>query len=177
MIIEKTQKGSSIMKKTLWVLLLIVSVIAVSLVFSAQADDALVLQISASGGDYTTVENAFADLETMATNGELNAKGVKLVLSGTHTATSSDNILFGQKTIFLPDGKKLPITITGGTLNLPATAVCTNDYTFTDITIPFDDVAVKLYAGTGDVVLGNITMNVNETADEIIKLAGRVYEK
>jgi len=155
------------MKKTLWVILLSVCLVFAGLALSVQADDALEITVAVTGGDYTSVENALAAVETMAANGELNAKGVRIVLSGTHTATSQNSILFGQKTIFLPGGKKLPITITGGTLNLPAASVvCTNDYTFTGITIPFDDVQTKLYAGTGNVTLGNITMDVNGTAGE-----------
>ena len=162
----KIKKGSSMMKKSFFVLLLAVSIAFAALAFSVQADNALQLSVSASGGDYTTVEAALSAVETMAAKGELNAKGVKLVLTGTHTATVQDGILFGQKTVFLPDGQKLPITITGGTLNLPAQSVaCTNDYTFTDITIPLDDVQTKLYAGTGDVVLGKITMDLNGSAE------------
>ncbi len=154
------------MKKTIWVLLLSVCIVFGCLAFSVQADSALQITVAADGGDYTTVESALAAVETMAKNGELNSNGVQLILSGTHTATVKSNILFGQKTIFLPSGLKLPITISGGTLNIPeGNAVCTNDYTFSNIRIPFDDVAVKLFAGSGDVVLTNVTTDLNGTAE------------
>ncbi len=161
------------MKKTLWVFLLAACIAFASLAFTAQADTVPQFTVAASGADYTGIESALAAMETMADSGQLNESGVKLVLTGTHTATVRDGILFGQKTIFLPSGKKLPITVCGGTLNLPAGSVaCTNDYTFTDIVIPFDDVQTKLFAGTGNVVLGNITMDLNGTAGEY---KGRFY--
>lgn len=152
------------MKKTVLVLMLTFCLAFTALVFSVQADTALTLSVAASGGDYTTVEKALAAVEHMAKNGELNEKGVILVLTGNHTATEKNGVLFGQKTIFLPSGKKLPITVRGtdATLNMPAASVaCANDYTFTDITIPFDDVATRLYAGSGSVTLGKIRMDLN----------------
>ncbi|MBE6712762.1 MAG: hypothetical protein E7580_04485 [Ruminococcaceae bacterium] len=153
------------MKKTMIALFFTFCLTFAALALSVQADTALELTVAASGGDYTTVESALAAVETMAKKGELNAKGVHLILSGSHTATAKDGILFGQKTIFLYTGKKLPITISGGTLTLPTGNVaCTNDYTFTDISIPFDDIATKLYAGSGNVTLKNITLDLNGTA-------------
>ena len=78
------------MKKTVLALILTFCAAFVALAFSAQADTALTLSVAASGGDYATVEKALADVEAMAKNGELNEKGVVLVLTGTHTATSRD---------------------------------------------------------------------------------------
>ena len=154
------------MKKTYLVLFLSLCIVFASLAFSVQADGALELKVSASGGDYTTVESALAAVETMAKNGEINAEGVRLVLTGEHTATVADNLLFGQKTIFLPSGLKVPVTVTGGTLHFPAGSVaCANDYTFENIIIPFDDVETRLFAGTGNVVLTNVTTDLNGTAE------------
>ena len=155
------------MKKTFLVLLLTTCIVFSCLAFAARADGAPTISVAASGGDYTTVESALSAVEQMAAEGELTSAGVRLVLTGEHTATAEDGVLFGQKTIFLPSGLKLPITVSGGTLRLPAgNVVCTNDYTFTDIRIPFDDVQTKLYAGTGNVVLGNIITDLNGTDGE-----------
>ncbi len=133
------------MKKTVLTIILTLCTALVALAFSVQADTALQLSVAAEGGDFSTVESALCAVEEMAKQGELNEKGVRLVLTGVHTATSENGVLFGQKTIFLPNGKKIPVTVTGGTLNLPAGNVaCANDYTFTNITIPLDDVATKL---------------------------------
>ncbi|MBQ3075669.1 MAG: hypothetical protein IJC26_06330, partial [Clostridia bacterium] len=139
------------MKKTVFAVLLTACLTFTALAFSVQADTALQLSVAASGGDYTTVEQALSSVETMAKEGKLNEKGVRLVLTGTHTATVQSGILFGQKTIFLPDGKKLPVAVTGGTLILPEGSIsCTNDYTFDNITIPFDDTKTVLFAGCGN---------------------------
>ena len=154
------------MKKSISALAFTLCAAFVALAFSVRADTALQLSVAQSGGDYTTVESALAAVETMAKKGELNEKGVRLVLTGTHTATEKDGVLFGQKTVFLPDGKKLPITITGGTLILPeGSLACANDYTFTAITVPFDDLATSLFAGSGNVTLEKITVDRNGTPE------------
>ena len=146
------------MKKQLFALFLTLCLAFAALAFSVQADTAKVLTVAKSGGDYQSVEQALQAVEDMAKNGELGEKGVCLVLSGSHTATSKNGILFGQKTIFFPDGKKVPVTVTGGTLNFPEGSVaCTNDYRFTDITIPFDDRETLLFAGSGNITLENVT--------------------
>ncbi len=150
------------MKKTALTVILTLCTVLVTLALSVQADTALQLSVAANGGDYKTVESALAAVEEMAKKGELNEKGVRLVLTGNHTATVKNGVLFGQKTIFLPDGKKLPITVTGGTLNLPAENVaCANDYTFSHLVIPFDDTATKLFAGSGCITLEQITVNTD----------------
>ena len=164
------------MKKTVLALILTFCAAFVALAFSAQADTALTLSVAASGGDYATVEKALADVEAMAKNGELNEKGVVLVLTGTHTATSRDGILFGQKTVFLPDGKKLPVTLTGGTLLMPTGSVaCTNDYTFREITVPFDDAETRLFAGSGEVTLESIKLNLNGNAEYKSRFFGDTF--
>lgn len=155
------------MKKTILTLALTFCLAFAALAFSVQADTALTLSVAASGGDYTTVESALAAVENMAKAGELNEKGVVLVLSGEHTATVKNGVLFGQKTIFL-NGKKLPIKLTGttATLHMPAGNVaCANDYTFDGISIPFDDAQTNLFAGSGDVTLKNVTVDLNGTAE------------
>ena len=156
------------MKKSILVLTLTLCLAFAALAFSVQADTALTLSVAAEGGDYATVESALAAVETMAKKGELNEKGVVLVLSGTHTATAKNGVLFGQKTIFLPNGKKLPVTVTGSaaTLNMPSGDVaCANDYTFDGIKIPFDDVKTRLFAGSGNVTLKNLTVDLNEKSE------------
>ncbi|MBQ3074631.1 MAG: hypothetical protein IJC26_01060, partial [Clostridia bacterium] len=154
------------MKRTLFALTLTICLAFAAFAFSVQADAALQLSVAAKGGDYPTVESALAAVETMAANGDLNKSGVKLILSGEHTAAAEGSILFGQKTIFLPDGTKLPIVITGGTLYMPeGNVACANDYTFDNITIPFDDVKTQLYAGTGNVTLKNVTLDLNGTEE------------
>ena len=95
------------MKKTLWVLLLTVCIVFSCLAFTAQADGALQLSVAASGGDYTTIENALADLEIKAKNGELSGAGVKLVLTGTHTATRMTFCL-DRKPSFCPTDPSFP---------------------------------------------------------------------
>ena len=153
------------MKKSISVLIITLCAAVLTLAFSVQADSALQISV-AEGGDYETVESALAAVEKMANRGELNEKGVRLVLTGIHTATVKNGVLFGQKTVFLPDGRKLPVTLTGGTLNLPeGNVACANDYTFTGITIPFDDAGTFLYAGSGNVKLEKITLNPNETPE------------
>ncbi len=170
------------MKKTVLTLIFTFCLAFAALAIAVQADTVPQISVAADGGDYATVEEALAAVETMAANKQLDSKGVKLVLSGTHTATVKDGVLFGQKTIFLYTGKKLPITVTGGTLNLPAGDVaCANDYTFTDVTIPFDDVATNLFAGSGQVTLGNITMDLNDKVEYKSRFYGdnftaKVYE-
>lgn len=155
------------MKKTLWVFLLTVCIVFSCLAFTAQADGVPTYSVAASGGDYTSIESALADLELKAAKGELSAAGVKLVLTGEHTATKSGELLFGQETIFLPSGLKLPITVSGGTLHFPEGKVaCANDYTFTNISIPFDDVNTRLYAGSGNVTMSNVITDLNGTASE-----------
>ncbi len=164
------------MKKTIFSLFFTLCTAFVALAFSVHADTALQLSVAADGGDYKTVESALSAVSQMAAKGELNDKGVCLVLTGEHTATVKDKLLFGQKTIFLPDGRKLPITIKGGILNLTAEhIVCANDYTFTNITIPLDDVATKLYAGSGNVTLDNVTTDKNGKAEYKSYLYGDNY--
>ncbi len=154
------------MKKTSVILILTFCLAFAAMAFSVQADTMPQFSVAAKGGDYTTIEEALTSIEKMAAKGELNSKGVKLVLTGSHTATANNSLLFGQKTIFLPSGKKLPITITGGSLNMPSGNVaCANDYTFADIAIPFDDVQTNLFAGSGCVTLSNIQTNLNNTAE------------
>jgi len=156
------------MKKTLTVLVLTFVLAFASLALAVQADTALTLSVAAQGGDYTSIESALSAVETMAKKGELNAKGVVLVLTGEHTATAKNGVLFGQKTIFLPTGRKLPITVQGAdaTLRMPQGEVaCANDYTFTNLKIPFDDEQTKFYAGSGNVTLKNLTLDLNGTAN------------
>ena len=155
------------MKKTVLTLILTLCFAFAALAFAVNAESALQLTV-ANGGDYATVESALTAVEALAKNGKLNEKGVVLVLSGEHTATVKNGVLFGQKTIFLPNGKKLPITVKGSdaTLHLPAGNVaCANDYTFDSITVPFDDVATNLFAGSGNVTLGKIDVDLNGTEE------------
>ena len=154
------------MKKSLLALLITLCALFAAPTFSVRADGALQLSVANGGGDYETVESALAAAEQMAAKGELSDEGVRLVLTGTHTATVKSGVLFGQKTIFLPSGEKLPVTITGGTLNLPAGDVaCANDYTFTNLTIPFDDTPTRFFAGSGNVTLEKITLNTDSDAE------------
>ena len=71
-----------------------------TLLLGADAAEATVFNVTGTAGadSFATVEAALAEAESLAEAGELNAAGVKIVLSANQTATVDENgILFGQK--------------------------------------------------------------------------------
>lgn len=128
----------------------------------ASAEDGTVEWAVGSGGDYATVEEALAAAET---RGWAQNEQLILNVTGTHTATVTDGILFGQKTIWrrldadgnaTVYGNKLPITITGGSVDIDSaatTAACANDYTFDGVTLNWTNNALRFFAGSGQITL------------------------
>ncbi len=156
------------LKKSVLGIILALAITACTLIFATSAAEPLTLSVAASGGDYTTVESALTAVESMAKKDEIPAEGVRLVLTGQHSATKKDNLLFGQKTIFFKDGKKVPITITGGTLLLPGAksnyrVSCANDYRFENLSMGITEETCYLHAGSGNVTFSKIDFGTTVT--------------
>ncbi len=155
------------MKNTrLWTVLfaaaLLCACLAGVLFMGASAADEAVEWSVGTDGDYATVEAALAAAEERDW-----AQDEKLVLNltGSHTATVVDGVLFGQKTIWrrldadgnaTVYGNKLPITIKGGGMDIATSATvaaCANDYTFDGVTLNWANNTLRFFAGCGQITL------------------------
>lgn len=163
-------KSTKLWSVLLAAVLLCACALGVLFTSAGAAQQTVTLYVDAAGNDstgngsksapYATVEAALADLAGRTWNGDDSAL---IMLNGSiATKSSSESVLFGQKTIFTKENTKLPITIKGDSKTSDILTVsskkvaCANDYTFDTLTLPVEQNANAVFAGSGNIALNNV---------------------
>ena len=150
--------------------LLCACVLGVLFTGASAGGTAVTLYVDAAGNDatgdgsqaapYASVEAALADLQSRTWAG--GDRAIINLNGSVATLSSTESVLFGQKTIFTQENTKLPITIKGDNktsdiLTISSQKVaCANDYTFDTITLPVEQNGNSFYAGSGNISLNNV---------------------